>query len=322
MANRSFQQHGIALALAVTLLALAPALAHATGKYRSGITSVWFADAAGTPMAAIVYRPTAKANGAALGNEQFPAVVFMQGGNVDAGRYGWLQGLAEYGYIVVLPDKYPIAAPKLNGQNGINTNTKLTTVDVLDRAVKRLHAWSAEPSSPVFGRFDGQVAVAGHSLGGVVAITAVSEACASAAGVIAQCPPLYVRDPSIVAMWLIGGHFENPYGPPDLTPIAKPAGFPVYLIAGTRDGASTVAEVRATYARLLGPKSYYELAGANHFQWTEYLHPEDDLRTDLTATIAATTQQAATIDAARKFLDCHLRNDSRSCGLVPVTLVQ
>jgi alpha-beta hydrolase superfamily lysophospholipase len=296
--------------------------AHTSSKFRSGVTSFWFADSSGTPMAAIVYHPSVRANGQPLTSEMFPAVVFMQGGNVDANRYAWLQGLAEHGYVIVLPDKYPVAAAKLNGQPGTNTNTKLTTVDVLDHAVKRLPIWATDAASPIFGRFDGRVVVAGHSLGGVVAITAVDEAaCLTAAGAIAQCPVPYIRDPSIVAMWLIGGHFENPNGPPDSSPIHKPPGFPIYLIAGSRDGASTPTEVQTTFRRYGGPKIYYELPGANHFNWTEYLHPEDDLRTDLAATITRPAQQSETIQAVRRFLDCHLANNTQACALIPATPV-
>jgi alpha-beta hydrolase superfamily lysophospholipase len=195
-------------------------------------------------------------------------------------------------------------------------------VDLLDHAVKRLHAWAATPGSAVAGRFDGRVVLAGHSLGGVVAITALDPAaCLTMGGAIAQCPPLYVTDPSIVALWLIGGHFENPYGPPDITPIGKPVGLPVYLIAGANDGLSTPAEVQATWRRYAAPKRYYELAGANHFNWTEYLHPEDDLRNETSAGVTPVAQQAATVQAVRKFMDCELGIDRTMCGGVPTTPV-
>jgi alpha-beta hydrolase superfamily lysophospholipase len=273
-------------------------------------------------MAAIVHYPAAKANGAALTTQRFPAVVFIQGANVDAGRYAWLGELAQYGYIVVLPDKYPVAAARLNGETGINTNTKLPTVDLLDHAVKRLHAWAATPQSAVAGRFDGRVVLAGHSLGGVVAITALDPAaCLTPGGAIAACPPLYVTHPSIVALWLIGGHFENPYGPADVTPIGKPAGLPVYLVAGANDGLSTPAEVQATWRRYAPPKRYYELPGANHFNWTAYLHPEDDLRSEVAADVTPVAQQAATVQAVRRFMDCELVIDVTACSSIPTTPV-
>jgi hypothetical protein len=101
-------QHLVRLLLGtVGLLALAaPVVAGAAGtpRYQARVTSYDFADSSGTPMAAIVHYPAMKSNGGALTTQKFPALVFMQGANVDAGRYGWLGDLAQYGYIVVLPD--------------------------------------------------------------------------------------------------------------------------------------------------------------------------------------------------------------------------
>lgn len=310
--------------LLATLL-FAPALAHQNhGTYRVDSTSFWFTDTSGQPMAAIVYYPYERSHHDALpAGQAFPAVVFMQGGNVDAARYGWLRALAEEGYIVVLPDKYPVTAPKLNGQAGLNTNTKLTTVDVLNGAVTGLHRWHASGTAAIHGRFDGRVVLAGHSLGGVIALYAVDQArCISDPGAaIAQCPVGYQRHPSIKALWLIGGHLENPNGPPDPTPIAKPANFPVYLVAGSLDGLSTPAEVQATFRRLAEPRLYYELPAANHFGWVDYLHPEDDLADELPTTLHPQDQKAATVDAILYFMDCNLKGNATACAAIPRTPV-
>lgn len=316
------------LGVAVMMQAMLPfaALAHQShGKYRIDTSSFWFTDSSGQPMAAIVYYPYRMNEHDALpGGEAYPAVMFMQGGNVDAARYAWLQELAAEGYIVVLPDKYPVTGPKLNGEEGVNTNTKLTNVGVLDAAVVQLHEWAADPYSPIHGRFDGQVAVAGHSWGGVVAILAVDEqrCVADTGAALAQCPVGYVRHPSISAMWLLGGHLENPNGPEDPSPINKPADFPVYLVAGSHDELSTVEEVQTTYHRYQAPKTYYEIDGANHFGWVDYLHPEDNLEDEIPATLAPQKQKADTIDAVVFFMDCHLKNNrSSACSKVPQSVV-
>jgi alpha-beta hydrolase superfamily lysophospholipase len=316
---------GAVLGLLLGAFALTSGLAHQNhGTYRADSTSYWFTDTSGQPMAAIVHYPFEKSHHQAIpAGQAFPAVVFMQGGNVDAARYAWLRALAEEGYIVVLPDKYPVTAPKLNGQNGLNTNTKLTTVDVLNSAVIGLHGWAASAASPIHGRFDGQVAVAGHSLGGVIAIYAVDQIrCVGDAGAfIALCPVGYQRHPSIKAMWLIGGHLENPNGPPDPSPINKPANFPIYLLAGSQDALSTPAEVKTTFRRYQEPKLYYELQGANHFGWVDYLHPEDDLADELPTWVHPQVQKASSIDAILAFMDCNLKGNLTACAAIPRTPV-
>lgn len=304
------------------LLAAGPALA--AQPYQTDVTSFWFTDSSDTPMAAIVYYPWKQANGKPIPPAtQFPATVFMQGGNTDAGRYTWLRELAADGYIVVIPDKYPVPAAKLNGENGINTNTKLTTVDVLDSAVKRLHDWVTEADSELFGRFDGQVSVAGHSLGAVVAIVAVDQTLCldPVTQAIAQCPVPYVRHPSIKSMWMIGGSNESPNGPPSTTMINKPNGFPIYMINGERDCLTTTLEGNRTFNRYRSPKIFYDIPGANHFGWGDYLHPEDNLRNEIPATIHPQEQQAESLFAIRSFLDCNHKGDLAACGVIPSTPV-
>lgn len=316
---------GRSLATAILLWMFAAGAAQAAQGYQTDVTSFWVSDSSGTPMAAIVYYPWKQHNGQPIPEgTQFPATVFMQGGNTDAYRYTWLRELAAYGYIVVLPDKYPVVAAKLNGENGLNTNTKLTTVDLLDASVKRLHEWAAEPESEIAGRFDGQVSIAGHSLGAVIGIVALDpQRCIEdpASAAIAMCPPGYSLHPSIGSMWMIGGSHEAPNGPPDPSELRKPNGFPVYMINGTRDGLNTTAEGHTSFKRFRAPKIFFDIEGANHFGWGDYLHPEDNLRAEVPATIHPQEQQAISLNAIRLFLDCNHKGDLAACGTIPSTPV-
>lgn len=312
---------GRSLRTSLALLALLAAAAAPAAQfpYRTGQSSYAFTDSAGITMPAIIYHPSARQSGQPLDpSMRFPAVVFLQGANVDAARYSWLQSLAAHGYIVVLPDKYPVPGPRFNGEDGINPNTKLTSVDVLVGAIAGLRRHALQPASPIGGRFDGRIVLAGHSLGGYAAIIGLDESRCPVEP-LALCPPLYQRDPALVAMWLLGGHRE---GNGDVDPtgtLSKPPGFPIYLIAGERDNIASVAEVSATYARYEFPKRYWVQPGANHFGWTAYLSPEDNLRDEIPATLAPADQQAQVVDAVRRFLACELHGDSKACGSVPTT---
>ncbi|MBT8422814.1 MAG: hypothetical protein HKN56_02325 [Gammaproteobacteria bacterium] len=291
------------------------------GEYAVGTTQYFFNDSTDTPMPAIVYYPKALADMSEIpAGVTFPATIFMQGGNVDGARYSWLEELATHGYIVVIPDINPVPTPNTDG-SGTNPNTKLTSVDVLDRTVVNLHDFAIAPGSEIEGRFDGQIAISGHSLGAVMAIMSVDEqACLEASGAIGRCPPLYMRHPSIVALWMIGGHFENPNGPPDTRPINKPVDFPIYTISGSEDGHSTRDEILTTYNRYEEPKIFYEIAGANHLNWTDYLHPQDDIAKDLPATIEKEVQLVTTLGAVRSFLDCELKADQDACSAIPSSI--
>jgi pimeloyl-ACP methyl ester carboxylesterase len=127
------------------------------------------------------------------------------------------------GLVVVIPDKYPTAGSQCNGGTGINDDTTVTNVDVMNGV--DLVRCPVEP--------------------------------------LTLCSVGYRLGPRVVAMWMIGGHREGSgdVGPSGM--LQKPAEFPLHVIAGERDGIATPGEVTASHRRYAFPKRYFLLPGAN-----------------------------------------------------------
>ncbi len=286
-----------------------PALADSPTYQTSASTTTFFATLQPF-VSARLYYPSAQADGSPLNpTDQFPVVVFMQGANVVAERYEWLGAIAAAGYIVIIPDKPAIP----------NVPT-LTTVDILDSAIQHIKALDEQAGSGIFGRYSQQTIIAGHSFGGFVSIVAAQTAGCQEhiQDILALCPPFYELDPTVKGMWLIGGHRQTS-DPNPTSPTTKPDDFPIYLIAGEQDGLSTRADVIATFDRYVQPKFYYEMAGANHFQWTSYLEEGDRIEEDGVATISAETQQAQSVNITVQFMDCVLEINLAACAEFPTT---
>ena len=159
-----------------------------------------------------------------------PGLVFVQGGAVDAADYHWqAQRLAASGYVVAVPD----------------VRSKLALFSVDDGEAAR--ALLAEPpaGSVLEGLVDAQrVAVAGHSLGGVVA-----GKLAMAGGFRALVLQASYTDSADDARL------------PEL-------GMPVLSLAGGADCSARPESVRAGYRKLPSPSAWVLLPGVTHYQFT------------------------------------------------------
>ena len=168
-------------------------------------------------------------NGLPAPGAPFPAVVFIQGGAVETADYAWqAQLLVKAGYVVALP-KHPLNLAFFSIANG--------------EAARQL---LVEPQRSVLsGLVDAKrIAVAGHSLGGVVA----------------------------TKLALHGGFkaiaLEASY--PDSADDAKlpSLGIPSLSLAGEKDCSAPLESVKAGWQKLPMPTALVVMSGATHYQFT------------------------------------------------------
>jgi dienelactone hydrolase len=160
-----------------------------------------------------------------------PAVVFIQGGFVAPGRYQWQgEALAKQGYVVALPEHF--------------LDLAFFGADVGEAARQLL----VQPprGSVLTGLVDsGRVGVAGHSLGGVVAMKLALNGQFGAVALEASFP-----DTADV---------------PLLPAFTKPS----LSLAGEKDCSAKLDTVKAGWAQLTSPTALLVLAGVTHYQFTD-----------------------------------------------------
>lgn len=199
-----------------------------------------------------------------------PGVVFIQGGFVSTGRYSW-QGiaLAEAGYVVAMPDNALQLA--------------FFTVDY-GQAARALLA-SPPRGSLLEGLVDPQrIAVAGHSLGSVVALKLALEG--NFAAVVLQA------------------------GFPDGADLPKLPAFttPSLSLAGELDCSAKLPDVRAGWESLPSPTALTVLTGVTHFEFTD--SEAEDLKRKCVPSKTLDEAHAAMRAAMVGFLDAALREGS------------
>lgn len=171
-----------------------------------------------------------------------PVVIFNPGGFVTPERYVW-QGehLASRGYITVIPT-YPGGLAILNPGNS-------------QVALETLYEQSNDSESPLFGWTDpsAPVAVAGHSLGGVIAAMHFN------------------KDPDIDALILEASFPANSTKVED-----SQAGRSVLGITGTTDGVSP-GEFEEEWSRFSEPFVTAVVEGMNHYAWTDQVKESDQV---------------------------------------------
>lgn len=160
----------------------------------------------------------------------FPAVVFVQGGLVPTARYVWLgQALAQRGYVVAMPD-HTLDLAFFNIENGAAARALLVT---------------PPPKSLLEGLVDpSHIAVAGHSLGGVVA--AKLALMKGFRALVFQASFADGADDARLA---------------DL-------GMPSLSLAGSIDCQATLAQVEAGWAKLPSPTALVVVPGMTHYGFT------------------------------------------------------
>ncbi len=168
---------------------------------------------------------------AAAESTRSPALVFVQGGLVETDAYEWLAvRLAQRGVVVALP-RHPLNLAFFSVGNG--------------EAARELLVEPPE-GSVLEGRVDAaRVAVAGHSLGGVVATKLALDGGFSALALFASYPQ---------------GSDEDE---------ARASALPVLSLAAEGDCQAPLEQVREGWRQFGGPRVLAVVEGAGHFQFTD-----------------------------------------------------
>ena len=161
----------------------------------------------------------------------FPAVIFVQGGLVETGRYLWqAEALARAGYGVALPE-HPLDLAIMSAENGAAARRLL--VDPPARSV-------------LSGLVDSsRIGAAGHSLGGVVA-TKVALLGGFKALVLEASYPDEADRAAVAALTI-----------------------PSLSLAGRADCSAKLADVTARWELLPSPTALVVLDGVTHYQFTD-----------------------------------------------------
>ncbi len=195
-----------------------------------GVAKAQFeARANGTDLVRITAYFPAKADGQPQPGPK-PAVVFIQGGFVQTEQYSWQAvALAEAGYVVAVPE-HELALAFFTGDAGEAARQLLVSpppMSVLDALV--------DPS---------RIAVAGHSLGSVVALKLALQGTFAAVALEA--------------------------GFPDTADLSKLPSFtkPSLSLAGAQDCSAKLEGVREGWSSLSAPTALVVLPGVTHYQFT------------------------------------------------------
>ncbi|MFN7132276.1 MAG: alpha/beta hydrolase, partial [Myxococcales bacterium] len=209
-----------ALLVGALLAACAPTGPTEGAALRPGVAVATFVarTAGGEPFEVDVFFP---ADGERPSGEAHPALVLLPGGLVRRERYGWLGvELAARGFVVAVPEPpYRLAI--------LDPNRVEATAALL-RSGRGLLA----------GLVGERIAVAGHSLGGVVATAAALRGGFSALVLLASYPA-------------------------EGDPVERLA-VPSLSLAGERDCEAVQADVRAGWQRLPAPTALAVLSGVTH----------------------------------------------------------
>ncbi len=195
----------------------------------------------------------------------FPAVVFIQGGLVPETRYRWwAEALARAGYVVALPTH--------------NFDLALFTTDTGAEARQLL---VNPPQSLLTTLVDSRrIAVAGHSLGGVVAAKLLLQGGFQALIFEASFPDTADKEPV--------SHFH----------------VPSLSLAGRNDCSASLASVTDGAQSLASPTALVVLDGVTHYQFTD--SDREDVAKKCASGVELETAHARIVAASRAFLDAAL----------------
>jgi pimeloyl-ACP methyl ester carboxylesterase len=212
----------------------------------------------------LVYEPSAEPRAAAI---------ILGGANCAAWRYDRLAtALARSGLFTIIADVPERTIP--NPAGGMRTILAIGFDNVAEAAEEALKRARQAP------RF-----LIGHSFGGTLALELFDPAALEANPTYRQFgapPPL----PPIAGIVTLGSHVQAtfmgrpiPYRSEDKM-LPMPAHMRLLHIAGSNDGICPPDQVWASARRFPTPSLFLNLAGANHFSWTDAVGAKDALAAD------------------------------------------
>lgn len=201
--------------------------------------------------------------------EKWPIALMLQGALVDQADYAKFASLvARYGFAVVVPNHARTAkASETRTFSGF-----LSEQQQVNDVLAFLKTENANTSAPIAGRIDtSKLGLLGHSLGGAVGLAAVQNIC-----VPILCIEEYRQPPELKAAALYAAPFSIARRQ-NAIPAIKNQGVPVALLAGEKDGVTSLADIKETYEQLQErPKALIIISGANHYGITNADNLERD----------------------------------------------
>jgi len=209
-----------------------------------------------------------------------PVAVFLPGAFVVSDRYAWIgHALASHGIAAAI-----VQPPEDFARSYCTMGT-----------LKRLSELGFDVS---------RVLLMGHSAG-ALAQAGLADVSSCSAGL---CDADAVTPAGLAGFALLGFHNESGSD----HPIAA-AEVPWLLVSGSKDGLTIEEEVSATFDRLQDrPVTWLDVKGMNHYQFTGYVDPEEDLRLedDLVPTIGNEAARATVATYVLRFADAIFSGDS------------
>ncbi|NEU71352.1 alpha/beta hydrolase [Hassallia byssoidea VB512170] len=194
------------------------------------------------------------------GKYSFPIALLLQGGLVDKSNYSnYASIVAKYGFIVVVPNN-----KRLLRQFGRALAPQTSQVNAV---LTQMLVENSNPTSPVRGIVNTQkLGLLGHSLGGAVGLSAITNLC-----VPTGCEGSFSRPKELVAGAFFGANLRDEND--KFIPI-KNSAIPIALLQGTDDGRALPFRAQATYDNIKdAPKALISIIGANHFGITNTNNP-------------------------------------------------
>jgi predicted dienelactone hydrolase len=194
-----------------------------------------------------------------------PVALILQGANVARRHYGaFASALARQGFLVVVPDHWRTFPPlPLLGRRLLLADQRQ-----IDRTLAALRSLNRTAPAPLHGAIDGEhLVVIGHSMGGLAGLEALAGRCR-----FPLCLGSYQRPEALRGGVFYGtdllGHGGGSVGP------IETGDRPVAMFSGSRDGASSPADVQATWEQIRSRrKALITVEGANHYALTDTSRP-------------------------------------------------
>lgn len=193
------------------------------------------------------------------GKYSFPIALLLQGALVDKSNYSnYASIVARYGFIVVVPNNERL----LSFGKGLAPQTSQ-----VNAVLTQMLAENSNPTSPVRGVINTQkLALLGHSLGGAVGLSAITNLCLPTG-----CEGSFSRPKELVAGAFFGANLRDEND--EFIPINNSV-IPIALLQGTDDGRALPFRAQATYDNIKdAPKALISIIGANHFGITNTNNP-------------------------------------------------
>ena len=194
-----------------------------------------------------------------------PIALLLQGSYVDKTHYSQSANtVASYGFVVVVPNNINDVFVPIGFPEGFFSEQE-QIVETLDY----LKDENLDSNSPLFNLVDtNNLALLGHSYGGIVGLNAIEGTCNPP-----YCTIGFERPEELKAGVFYGSDY-NQLGIFPETPPIENGDVPIALLSGTLDGLASPDGVAATYAQIQQPpKALIEVLGANHYGMTNTNNP-------------------------------------------------